>query len=127
MTARDPIPALCVERLTKSYGGRRAIRSVDFEVRPGDLVALVGTNGAGKTTLLKCVLDLMLPDAGRVEIFGVPNREPHSRRRVAYLLSEVEAWCASRPVSQLPPPPNTGRRKTIPSAVRAVLDGQTAA
>ena len=50
-----------------------------------------------------------------------------SGRRVAYLLSEVEAWCASRPVSQLPPPPNTGRRKTIPSAVRAVLDGQTAA
>lgn len=49
-----------------------------------------------------------------------------SGRRVAYLLSEVEAWCTSRPVSQLPPPPNTGRRKPMPGAQAAPV-GQTAA
>jgi len=49
-----------------------------------------------------------------------------SGRRVAYLLSEVEAWCTSRPVSQLPPPPNTGRRKPMPAA-QAAPAGQTAA
>jgi ABC-2 type transport system ATP-binding protein len=86
MQAGDTIPALRVEGLSTSYGGgRRAIAGVDLEIRAGELVALVGTNGAGKTTLLKCVLDLMLPDAGRIEIFGVPNREPRSRKRVAYL------------------------------------------
>jgi ABC-2 type transport system ATP-binding protein len=77
--------ALCVERLTTSYGGHRALDDVSVEIHAGELAALVGTNGAGKTTLLKCALDLMLPDAGRIEIFGVPNREPRARSRVAYL------------------------------------------
>jgi ABC-2 type transport system ATP-binding protein len=85
MVAGDTIPALRVEELSASYGGHRAIAAVDLEVRRGELLALVGTNGAGKTTLLKCVLDLLLPEAGRIAIFGVPNREPRSRKRVAYL------------------------------------------
>ena len=85
MPVRDALPALSVEQLTTSYGGHRALDRVDLEVCTGELIALVGTNGAGKTTLLKCALDLMLPDAGRIRIFGVPNREPGARKRVAYL------------------------------------------
>jgi len=85
MLARDSVPALSIEQVALRYGARHAIRGVDLEIRPGELVALVGTNGAGKTTLVKCVLDLMLPDAGRIRIFGVPNRDPRARRRVAYL------------------------------------------
>jgi len=82
---QEAVPALTIERLAKSYGAKRALEHVDLEIRAGDSVALVGTNGAGKTTLLKCALDLMLPDSGRIELFGVPNRDPDSRRRVAYL------------------------------------------
>lgn len=85
MPVGDTVPALCVTQLAKSYGRRRALGAVDLEVAAGESVALAGTNGAGKTTLLKCVLDLMLPDSGGVEIFGVPNRDPDSRRRIAYL------------------------------------------
>lgn len=85
MLVPDTVPALRIEKLTTSYGGRRAIQGIDLDIHAGDLAALVGTNGAGKTTLLKCVLDLMLPDAGRIEIFGVPNREPRARTRVTYL------------------------------------------
>lgn len=85
MAAGETIPALFIKQLGASYGSKRALDGVDLEIRAGESVALVGTNGAGKTTLLKCVLDLMLPDCGRLEIFGVPNRDPSSRKPLAYL------------------------------------------
>ena len=85
MTAPATAPALRVEQLAKRYGECQALDGVDLLVHAGDTVALVGANGAGKTTLIKCILDLVLPDTGRVELFGVPNRSPASRTRVAYL------------------------------------------
>ena len=85
MTALATDPALRVEKLAKRYGSCQALGGVDLLLHAGDTVALVGANGAGKTTLIKCILDLVLPDAGRVELFGVPNRSPASRARVAYL------------------------------------------
>jgi ABC-2 type transport system ATP-binding protein len=81
MTASATAPALRVEQLAKRYGSCQALDGVDLLVHAGDTVALVGANGAGKTTLIKCILDLVLPDAGRVEMFGVPNRSPASRTR----------------------------------------------
>ena len=85
MAAPPPAPALRVEQLAKRYGDCRALDGADLVVRAGETAALVGANGAGKTTLLKCILDLVLPDSGRIEIFGVPNRQPDSRARIAYL------------------------------------------
>lgn len=85
MNARVTPPALRVEQLAKRYGTCRALGCVDLLVRAGETAALVGANGAGKTTLLKCVLDLVLPDSGRIEIFGVSHRDPASRARLAYL------------------------------------------
>lgn len=78
-------PALRVDQIAKRFGACRALDGVDLVVRAGETAALVGANGAGKTTLIKCILDLVLPDSGRVEIFGKPHREPASRKRLAYL------------------------------------------
>jgi ABC-2 type transport system ATP-binding protein len=85
MGAPTTAPALRVGRLAKRYGACQALDGADLVVHAGETAALVGANGAGKTTLLKCVLDLVRPDAGQVEIFGVPNRNPVSRARIAYL------------------------------------------
>lgn len=85
MDAAPTAVALRVDQLVKGYGRRRALDGVDLQVRTGQSVALVGANGAGKTTLIKCVLDLLLPDSGLIEIFGVSNRIPAARARVAYL------------------------------------------
>jgi len=79
------VPAVRVERLAKRFGTCRALDGVDLQVREGEAAGLVGANGAGKTTLIKCMLDLVAPDSGRVEIFGLPHRDPASRARVAYL------------------------------------------
>jgi ABC-2 type transport system ATP-binding protein len=74
-----------VAALAKCYGRETALAGVDLEVARGEAFGLVGANGAGKTTLIKCVLDLCAADAGEVEIFGVPAKEPRARASVAYV------------------------------------------
>ena len=59
---------LRVTDLDKRFGGTRALRSVSFDVRPGEIHALLGENGAGKSTLIKILAGLHAPDAG--EIYG---------------------------------------------------------
>ena len=64
--------------LHKSYGGLRAVDDVSFDVRRGEILALVGDNGAGKSTLVKALAGAQPPDKGRIEIDGeaVPFHSP---------------------------------------------------
>ncbi len=63
-------PRLSVRRLSKRYGTIQALNEVDFELRPGEVMALLGENGAGKSTLVKVLSGLVAPDAGTIEIDG---------------------------------------------------------
>jgi ABC-type sugar transport system ATPase subunit len=63
--------ALAGERLTKSYGPVLALADVDFKVREGEILGLVGDNGAGKSTLLKILSGVVQPDGGVVRVEGV--------------------------------------------------------
>jgi ABC-2 type transport system ATP-binding protein len=53
--------------LVKRYGGREALKGVDFAAEPGELVGVIGPNGAGKTTLLSILAGTLKPDAGSVD------------------------------------------------------------
>ncbi len=60
-------PIISVSGLSKSYaGGFQALKSVDLEIRPGEIFALLGPNGAGKTTLISIVCGIVNPTAGKV-------------------------------------------------------------
>jgi len=77
-------PVLQVEGLRKSFGAHRAVDGVHFRVARGECFGLLGPNGAGKSTTLKLVLGLMVPDAGEIELLGlpVPARAREARARV---------------------------------------------
>jgi D-xylose transport system ATP-binding protein len=63
-------PLLELRDISKSFGSVQALTEVDFEVRSGEVMALVGDNGAGKSTLIKCVAGTHLPDEGQVFFEG---------------------------------------------------------
>jgi D-xylose transport system ATP-binding protein len=59
--------------ISKSFGSVQALQDVDFEVRAGEVMALVGDNGAGKSTLIKCVAGIYSIDSGEVLFEGKPT------------------------------------------------------
>src|SRR6476619_5982328 len=61
---------LKVSGVKVAYGGIQAVKGVDFEVREGELVSLIGSNGAGKTTTMKAITGLLPIKAGDIEFLG---------------------------------------------------------
>ena len=61
---------LQVKNLKVAYGGIQAVKGVDFEVREGELVSLIGSNGAGKTTTMKAITGTLPINDGDIEYLG---------------------------------------------------------
>ncbi len=66
-------PILKLEGISKSFPGVRALADISFDVRPGEVHALLGENGAGKSTLIKIMSGVYQPDAGTLSLDGKPN------------------------------------------------------
>jgi ABC-2 type transport system ATP-binding protein len=79
------------EKLTKRYATTLAVDHIDFEVRSGEIVGILGPNGSGKTTTILMLLGLTEPTEGHAEVAGFdPLREPlEVKRRVGYLPDSV--------------------------------------
>jgi ABC-2 type transport system ATP-binding protein len=82
---------LTVRGLVKHYGSVKAVRGIDIELRRGEILGFLGPNGAGKSTTIRCILDLLRPTAGEIEVFGRSPRTdgPAIRARVAYVPGEL--------------------------------------
>ena len=64
------LPLLEVERLTKDFGGLRAVNDVNFRMGQKEILGLIGPNGAGKTTLLRLLTGILKPNSGKVLFNG---------------------------------------------------------
>lgn len=62
-----------VENLTKSFGYQKAVDSVSFEVKKGEILGFLGPNGAGKTTTLKIMSCFLFPDYGNTVSVNIPS------------------------------------------------------
>ena len=81
------------EKLTRHYGGVRALRGIDLEIQ-GGVFGLLGPNGAGKTTFVRILATLLPPTSGKAAVFGhdvVHDRLP-IRKMLGYLPQEFGAY-----------------------------------
>ena len=81
---------LKISGLCKKYPAF-SLKDVSFEVERGSIMGFVGRNGAGKTTTLKSILNLVHPDSGSIEIFGMPLRgnEDLVKQKIGYVVSST--------------------------------------
>jgi len=81
--------ALRIESLRKRFGRTVAVHDLSLTVEQGQLYGLLGPNGSGKTTTLLCALGLLPPDAGHLEVLGIPAARIHQLRgRVAVVFDQ---------------------------------------
>jgi len=89
---------LC-DRVSKWYGGFRAVHEVSFELEPGRVAGLLGPNGAGKTTTIRMITGGLLPDAGTVRVagFSVATHPLAARAHLGYLPESAPLYEEMRP------------------------------
>lgn len=63
--------AIIIKDLHKYYGSVHALRGVNLQVKSGEIFGFLGPNGAGKTTTIRCILDLIRPQQGTIEVLGL--------------------------------------------------------
>jgi ABC-2 type transport system ATP-binding protein len=80
-------PTLILERVTKRYGDFTAVNDLSLQVRPGRVFGLIGPNGAGKTTTIRMIVNIIVPDSGRLELFG-QQMTTTLQDRIGYLPEE---------------------------------------
>ena len=76
-----PVPKIRIRGLSKSFGSKRVLDGIDLDVAAGTSTVVIGGSGSGKSVLLRCILGLIEPDSGRIEIDGVDVlAQPRGRR-----------------------------------------------
>jgi phospholipid/cholesterol/gamma-HCH transport system ATP-binding protein len=70
MTANGAVPKIRIRGLYKRFGAKQVLDGVDLDVMPGTSTVVIGGSGSGKSVLLKCILGLVEPDAGIIEVDG---------------------------------------------------------
>ncbi|MET9775377.1 ATP-binding cassette domain-containing protein [Streptomyces sp. NPDC006367] len=91
---------LSFDDVRKSFGGRRVLDGLTFDVRPGELFGFCGANGAGKTTAMRIALGVVRADRGAVRWNGA-EADAHSRRRFGYMPEERGLYAKMTPLDQL--------------------------
>jgi iron(III) transport system ATP-binding protein len=89
--------SLSIRSLEKRFGDHRAVRGLELEMSPGEIVALLGPSGCGKTTALRMVAGLETPDAGEIRIgdrtvFGDRVDLPPEERSVGMVFQSYAVW-----------------------------------
>jgi ABC-2 type transport system ATP-binding protein len=90
--------AIDVKGIVKNFGSKRALKNISFEVRRGTIHGYLGHNAAGKTTTIRIALGLLVPNEGRIRIFGEALTEkPEIKARIGY----VSEWLGLYPSATL--------------------------
>ncbi|ACO33154.1 MULTISPECIES: ATP-binding cassette domain-containing protein [Acidobacterium] len=93
-------PVVALDRISKSYDTKVAVRDLSFAIEPGSMFGLLGPNGAGKTSSIRMMVGITMPDTGQVNLFGsLFTRD--SLKRVGYLPEERGLYKKMKVMDQL--------------------------
>ena len=81
MTPHNPTPKIRLRNLRKSFGEKLVLDGIDLDIMPGTSMVVLGGSGSGKSVLLKCILGLIEPDGGTIEIDGTDILPLHRREQ----------------------------------------------
>jgi phospholipid/cholesterol/gamma-HCH transport system ATP-binding protein len=85
-----------VTKLNKKFGRATVLRDINFEVKPGEIFAIMGPSGSGKSVLLRCIAGLEVPTSGEVRIGEFDAADPATRDKVHWPSSSRPAPCSTR-------------------------------
>ena len=88
-------PLLKLTNICKSFGSTDVLTDISLEVRPGEVLCLLGDNGAGKSTLIKILAGAVRADAGRIVVNGAPVSISRSSWTTTSASADVIAWLYS--------------------------------
>ena len=95
----DTTPVITVQHLRNILGNKVVHEDVSFEVNRGEIIAIIGGSGCGKTTLLRSILQLLMPTAGSINVFGT-NIMTATEKQFLDVGCDVRRWrliqCADR-------------------------------
>ncbi|WP_086821334.1 ATP-binding cassette domain-containing protein [Allokutzneria sp. NRRL B-24872] len=117
----EQVPVLRARGLVKRYGKVTAIDGADFDLLPGEVLAVVGDNGAGKSSLIKALSGAVVPDEGEISVDGEPVRfsGPLDARR--HGIETVYQDLALAPAQDIATNVFLGRERRRPGPLGAVL------
>ena len=83
---------LAIEALVKRFGALTAVAGVSLEVRAGECLGLLGPNGAGKSTVIRTIVGRVIPDSGRIAVFGAAADSAQARAALGWVPQELAVY-----------------------------------
>jgi len=91
---------LKLQNVVKAFGDYKAVNDISFEVNSGRIFGILGPNGAGKTTTIRMITNILIPDEGRIELFG-EKVSPKHQNKIGYLPEERGLYKKIKVIEQL--------------------------
>ena len=97
-TSDVPDPVIVMENVQKSFNSHEVLKGIDLTIRKGENLVVLGKSGSGKSVLIKCIVGLITPDAGSLEVLGknIPELDPRElndlRKRIGFLFQSAALY-----------------------------------
>jgi Cu-processing system ATP-binding protein len=92
---------ICIQELDKSFGRLQVLKGLSIDLIPAKVYALIGPNGSGKTTLIKCILGLVIPGTGVLEVCGESVRNHWRYRNQLGYMPQIGRYPSNMTIGQL--------------------------